>query len=133
MTGLSSNTTFTCSYGGASDTCTVTVPAVKTSTTLTSQTIQDDEFTPSVDWSVWLSANGNGLSGKTVKLYIDNTLKGSYSTASSGIARLTSATSWGTHTIKAVFDGDDSYEGSEVSRTATYEDPFGPDPGPILD
>ena len=126
MTGLSSDTTFTCSYGGASDTCTVTVPVVKTSTTLTSAQIIDDAFIPSVGWQVLLKdANNTALSGKTVKFYIENTFIMSKTTQSNGTTGFNSQTTWGTHTIKAVFEGDDSYEGSEVSRTVTFDDPFG--------
>lgn len=126
MTGLSSDTTFTCSYGGASDTCTVTVPSAKTATTLTSSQISDNDFVPSVGWQVLLKdANNTALSGKTVKFYIDNTFISSNTTQSNGTTGFTSQTNWGTHTIKAVFEGDDSYEGSEVSRTVTFDDPFG--------
>ncbi len=59
VTGISSNTTFTCSYGKVSDTCTVTVPA-----NYTLQFSQNTYLSGSV--RVTLMDNGVAMSGKTV-------------------------------------------------------------------
>ncbi len=124
VTGLTNDTLFTCSYGGVSDTVTVTVPASLIPTTLTSINIMDVDL--NVGWVVQLKdENNTGLASKTVKLYIDNVLKTTGTTNSAGIVNLNTITTAGTHTLKAVFEGDDTYRSSEVSRTATYEDPFG--------
>ena len=65
VTGLSSNTTFTCSYGNVSDTCTVTVPVAN-------YTLQfsQDTYTPGMlgDVTVYVTLKDNGvaMSGETV-------------------------------------------------------------------
>ena len=127
VTGLSSDTLFTCSYGGVSDTVTVTVPASLIQTTLTSVQTDDNIFTPSIGWLVALKDNNsNPLSGKTVKFYVDTALASSQTTLNNGQTGFGGyTTTFGTHTIKAVFEGDNTYEGCEVSRTVTFEDPFG--------
>ena len=123
VSNLSSDTVFTCSYSNVTDTCTVTVPAVLIGTSLTSIQISDIRDIPLVDWIVHLKdENSTALGSKTVKLYIDNVLKSSGTTNGNGLVTLSSNTTFGTHTIKAVFDGDSTYDGCEVSRTATYQD-----------
>ena len=126
ITGLTSDATFTCSSNGASDTCIVEASTLIV-TTLTSYQINDDLMGPVVDWFVMLKdENNTALASKSIKLYIDDVYKTTATTNPNGIADLRSSTTFGTHTIKAVFEGDDTYRSSEVSRTATYEDSFAP-------
>ena len=90
-------------------------------TSLTSIVISDDEFDAYVAWQVQLKdENSNNLGSKTVKLYIDNVFKKSGTTNSTGRATLADSTTFGTHTVKVVFEGDDTYDGCEISRTVTF-------------
>ena len=65
VTGISSNTTFTCSYGNVSDTCTVTVPVAN-------YTLQFSQDTYTVDMingvtvSCTLTNGGTPMSGETI-------------------------------------------------------------------
>jgi len=89
----------------------------------------DDPSGPGVGWYVMLKdENDTALASKSIKLYIDNVYKTTATTGINGLAWLVSRTTFGTHTIKAVFEGDSTYEGCEISRTATYEDPTYEDP-----
>lgn len=121
VSGLSSDTSFTCSYSNVTDTCTVTVPSSLIGTSLTSMAINDDELDAYVSWTLWLKdENNNSLGSKTVKLYIDNVFKKSGTTSSTGLATLADSTTYGTHTVKVVFEGDATYDGCEISRTVTF-------------
>ena len=121
VSNLSATTTFTCSYSNVTDTCTVTVPPSLIETNFRTVTINDNNDIPFVYWIVQLDDGYEYVANKTVKLYIDNVLKASGTTNSAGSVTLSSVTTFGTHTIKCVFEGDDTYEGCEISRTATYE------------
>ena len=89
VTGISSNTTFTCSYGNVSDTCTVTVPAY-------SLAFSQDTYTIETMGDVTISCtlkNGNTpMSGETVTLTW-NAMGASFSenvtTGSNGVASYT--------------------------------------------
>ena len=92
------------------------MPAQKLQTSITESAL-DTDF--DLNWSVILKdENNTSLVGKTVKFYLDNVLKATKTNTILG-------TSWyddsvmGTHTIKAVFEGDDTYEASQLEKTVT--------------
>jgi hypothetical protein len=65
-------------------------------------------------------ANGNGLQGLPVKVYVDGWYQTSVTTSSGGSFTYNSVgpTSSGTHTVTVTFDGNSQYMSS--SKTATY-------------
>ena len=76
--------------------------------------------------------NNTPLTRKSVKCYIDNVLDGTYLTSANGEVNYENYNYFdGTHTIKAVFEGDSTYEASQLEKTVTIGG--GPGPGPILD
>ena len=88
----------------------------KIQTSITESSL-DTDF--ALDWSVILKdENNTSLVGKTVKFYLDNVLKATKTTTNMG-------TNWydysvmGTHTIKAVFEGDGDYKPSQLEKTVT--------------
>ena len=92
------------------------MPAQKIQTTITESHL-DTDF--ALDWGIILKdENNNSVVGKTVKFYLDNVLKATKTNMNMG-------TSWvddsvmGTHTIKAVFEGDTDYEPSQLEKTVT--------------
>ena len=76
-------------------------------------------------WAVYIKdINGNNLSGKSVKLYIDGTYKTSANSYNGQVVFMLDMyiTEEGTYTLKAVFEGDSTYAESELEVTATFEE-----------
>ena len=96
-------------------------------TFLTTNQLITDLLLPT--WSLYIKdINNTGLNSKTVKLYVDGTYKTSEISYSGGnvwfdldMVGITE----GTHTLKAVFEGDSTHLESELEVTATFTDPFG--------
>ena len=95
----------------------MTVPATKTQTTITEEYC-DTDF--NISWGVKLKDSSNtALENKQIKFYVDNTLKDTVTTNSYGADFLCFDYFDGTHTIKAVFEGDNDYEASQLEKTVT--------------
>jgi len=119
VSNLGSDTTFTCSFANVSDTCTVTVPqSQKIQTTITEVGLSTDF---GIDWTVDLKdSNNTRLVGKPVKFYLDNVYIETITVEPFGGASWSNYDYWdGTHTIKAVFEGDNDYEASQLEKTVT--------------
>ena len=73
----------------------------------------EEIFTTSLDFYASLIHNAAGLTGKTVKLYIDEALDSTITL--NGATHITNEhiLTPGQHTVKIVFDGDDAYLGAE--------------------
>ena len=118
VSNLSSDTTFTCSYANVSDTCTVTVPQSQKIQTTMIENYIDTSF--GLDWAVFLyGPNNTELLGKQVKFYLDGVLKATKTTTDFIGANWYDDSIFGTHTIKAVFEGDNDYEASQLEKTVT--------------
>ncbi len=127
VTGLSSDTSFTCSYSNVTDTCTVTVPSVLIGTSI-SEISLDSSFM--IQWTVLLKdSNNTPLANKTLKFYVDGVLDTSlpFKTDANGQCQYNNFDIFdGTHTIKAVFEGDSTYEATYLEKTVTIGGGLGP-------
>ena len=80
-------------------------------------------------WAIYIKdINGNNLTGKSVKLYIDGTYKTTETSKSTGVFFSLDmfGITEGQHTLKAVFEGDSTYAESELEVTATFQDGLTP-------
>ena len=107
VSGLDLDTALTCTASSS----TVTVnDSITLTATLTAS--YDDETLVNVDLS-------GVLQNATIKFYEGNTLKGTATTNSSGVATYTyTPTTSGSKTVKAVFDGTDNFQDCESSSVS---------------
>jgi hypothetical protein len=83
-----------------------------------------------------VDSSGSPLEGKNIDIYIDGIKTFTGATDSNGEVSTTYDLSPGTHTVRAVFTGDDVYEGSEVSTTVSVgqqpQQPQSPQCSPVF-
>jgi len=72
--------------------------------------------------------NGNPLPGKPIRIYIDDSLMGTYDTDENGDVVAEYTVSPGTHIVKAEFPGDDQYEPSSAKVTVQVTEAAPPAP-----
>lgn len=100
----------------------LTVQKINTKITMlddTSGTSSGDNLI--IDWILMLTdVNNNPIPNKTIKYYLDNTLKTSATTSSNGEVTIRGTVSLtNSHTFKFVFEGDTKYQRSEHQEQAT--------------